>query len=72
MIFDYADEQEKIEFELHLALVSTESWVVSPKHLALWNGGAYIVWLCMYCTELLFYREKEINKWTPCIYGMWQ
>ena len=34
--------QEKIEFELHLCLVSTESWVVSPKHLALWNGGTYM------------------------------
>jgi tripeptidyl-peptidase-2 len=34
-----AGVQEKIEFELHLALVTTEPWVVSPKHLALWNGA---------------------------------
>ena len=34
--------QEKIEFELHLALISTESWVVPPKHLALWNGGTML------------------------------
>ena len=46
--------QEKIEFELHLCLVSTESWVVSPKHLALWNGGIYIIYIdcCMYSLNI--------------------
>lgn len=39
VFFLFIAAQEKIKFELHLALVSTESWVTTPKHLALWNGG---------------------------------
>ena len=30
---------EKLDFELKLALVGTESWIHTPKHLFMWNGG---------------------------------
>jgi hypothetical protein len=34
-----SDVSEKQHFELQLALVATEPWIQTTKHLALWNGG---------------------------------
>ena len=34
-----SDVSEKQDFELQLALVATESWIQTTKHLVLWNGG---------------------------------
>ena len=34
--------EEKINFEMQMSLSSTESWVMAPKHLVLWNGGTYV------------------------------
>ena len=30
---------EKLDFELELALVSSQPWVTAPKHLCMWSGG---------------------------------
>lgn len=30
---------EKLVFELELALVSSQPWVTAPKHLCMWSGG---------------------------------
>ena len=30
---------EKLEFQLELALVSSQAWVMAPKHLCMWSGS---------------------------------
>ena len=30
---------EKLEFQLELALVSSQAWVMTPKHLCMWSGS---------------------------------
>ena len=30
---------EKLVFELELALISSQPWVTAPKHLCMWSGG---------------------------------
>ena len=36
------DADPKLEFEMDLALVSSQPWVKTPKHLCMWNGGTYV------------------------------
>ncbi len=37
--FYISEAQIKLDFDVHLALVSSQSWVVTPKHLCVWSGG---------------------------------
>ena len=39
VIASTTDIAKKYDFELHLALVSSQPWVHCPQHLVMWNGG---------------------------------
>ena len=43
---------EKLVFELELALISSQPWVTAPKHLCMWSGGKWFCLVWMFVTVL--------------------
>lgn len=37
----YVAPNEKLNFELDMALISSQPWITAPKHLCMWSGGIY-------------------------------
>ena len=37
-----SDPSQKLSLDLHLALISSDSWLHTPQHLALHNCGEYV------------------------------
>ena len=44
---------DKLQFEMELALVCSQSWVQAAKHLVMWNGGTCIIHIIQSCVYMV-------------------